>query len=118
MRDCACGRKIGNGAASSARRCSADIPVCGFTELSSSVSGVIARNWGLESPQNPQTGMSALRVRAAPKNARRIFSMGCMGCGIEHRLGDGLVCWLGARGQLANDDIKHRREHEAEESYT
>src|SRR2546422_11416897 len=46
---------------------SADIPVCGFPELSSSValfSGLRDDNlWGLESPQNPQTGMSALRER-------------------------------------------------------
>src|SRR5204863_457707 len=42
----------------------ADILVCGFTGLSSSVSWVRAKYWGLESPQYPQTGMSALRGRA------------------------------------------------------
>jgi hypothetical protein len=40
---------------------SADFPACGFTELSSSVFQRLARNWGLDSPQEPQTGMSALR---------------------------------------------------------
>src|SRR2546427_192719 len=44
----------------------ADIPVCGFPELSSSAalfSDLRHDNiWGLESPQNPQTRMSALRA--------------------------------------------------------
>src|SRR2546421_6199088 len=49
--------------------CSAGFPACGFTELSSSVFPHCTSDWGLESPQNPQTGISALRrwaVGAAP----------------------------------------------------
>src|SRR5437016_13721430 len=61
MRACACARKIGSGVAPVARLRSADIPVCGLTELSSSVCMCGERDWGLESPQDPQTGMSALR---------------------------------------------------------
>ena len=41
---------------------SADILVCGFTELSSSVPGVFVGNWGLESPRNPQAGKPALHA--------------------------------------------------------
>src|SRR5437870_5405135 len=39
----------------------ADVPVAGLAELSSSELLIRKRNWGLESPQNTQTGMSALR---------------------------------------------------------
>ncbi len=40
---------------------SAGFPACGFAELSSSAMVSAVANWGLESPQHPQTGMSALR---------------------------------------------------------
>src|SRR5437899_1151511 len=40
---------------------SAGFPACGFAELSSSAMVLAVANWGLESPQHPQTGMSALR---------------------------------------------------------
>src|SRR5207245_2691178 len=48
---------------------SAGFPACGFAELSSSAILSAKTNWGLESPQYPQTRMSALRrqpMRAAP----------------------------------------------------
>src|SRR5437870_9030749 len=107
MRACACARKTGSGAAPIAQRCSACIPVCWFTELSSSVFRGMVWNWGLESPQNPQTGMSALRC-----------SMRFMGYRFEHDLDCGLTFDPLPGRQLANDYIKHRREEEAEESYT
>ncbi len=49
--------------------CSAGFPACGFTELSSSVNHCVQTTRGLESPRNPQTGMSALHrwaIDAAP----------------------------------------------------
>src|SRR5207245_10878720 len=64
-----------------ARARSADIPVCGFTELESSLFGILARNWGLESPQNPQTGMSALRpAKPSPwgRFASELIAVGCV----------------------------------------
>jgi len=50
--------EIARGAADT-RCCSADIPVCGFTGLSSPVFPI--GNWRLESRQNPQAGKPALR---------------------------------------------------------
>jgi len=49
----------------SVERRSAGFPACGFAELSSSAIFSAATNWGLESPQNPQTRMSALLPRPA-----------------------------------------------------
>src|SRR5437773_5798844 len=48
---------------------SADFPVCGFAELSSSA-------WGLESPHNPQTGKSALRASQLRDAQDRSFATG------------------------------------------
>ena len=49
---------------------SAGFPACGFTELSSSVTSSAGINWGLESPQNPQTRMSAPRAKQANSKGR------------------------------------------------
>src|SRR5438876_3974071 len=99
MRACACARKIGSGVAPVARPRSADIPVCGFTELSRSVFRVIVWNLRLESPQDPRTGMSALRC-----------SMRFMGDGADHSLRDGFTLERFPRRQFADDDIEHGRE--------
>src|SRR5437016_4786611 len=77
------------------RKCSADILVCGLTELSSSVLfGYQTR--GLESPRNPQTRMSALH-RWRFMGSVRAFS-NCMVTAKRQSGGqsrkDGKVCTL------------------------
>ena len=47
--------------------CSAGVLACGFTVLSSTV---LWAAWGLESPPNPQTRMSALRPQRMREKAR------------------------------------------------
>src|SRR5438445_779892 len=86
---------------------SVDIPVCGFTELSRSVFRVIVWNLGLESPQDPQTGMSTLRC-----------SMRFMRDGADHSLCDGFTLERFPRRQFADDDIEHGREDQAEERHS
>jgi hypothetical protein len=56
--------------------CNADIPVCGFTGLSSPVFG----NWRLESRQNPQAGKPAL-----PAHRASTSELGLRGTGIAHQ---------------------------------